>query len=647
MADFKDLTTQDEFDPSLDTGDGRFLDPSGFQELSVSDILSDEEGAPEGGTVTQAEGQTPEQMAGQSSRQTVPVTTTTASAASSLAAAHRAILDKYTELQQSKVKHWGITFSDGEQMQELKSNLARVSRYMYLPVPTNKEQFATRLEQLRDSYNSLIISCEAYISYIEGKKKGQSPMGQRRLELTKDILAQSKKEMALFGMPERNLFNDAKGAKNWDEFLYTARAERIMEGDLSITKMGAGTSTIYRKEEEDGSTRYIKKEERLDKNGDFLSFLEQAGSAGIEGADKLIQGIRDRYMEFQEENEAESEGESETASGESNRIADIFIILSNAERIHADRKPGESDKDFNAREKKEKQESLNARIADYLDDELAPIKDLILQNYDAFLKILSFVNKKVNEHEVATEGAGIEAGEAISNRNVSTSRLAEKYGIGDLVAKSDTILMESENGEVSRANSMEGVEGRTMGELKAFAEAEGIKLVLSDDAIRQLYQLQIFDLICGQVDRHLNNYVPTYRIDSEKQYTITAIKGIDNDMAFGSKMKDIEGAMHQRPLIDENDRVSIPYLPRDFYDRIMAFTPEMARFDQMDIRSKAELGALGIRISLTQDKLQHLVSSGKMQLLDSDEDWELVRDQIADMQKKGQLGDSYIPFDLI
>ena len=50
---------------------------------------------------------------------------------------------------------------------------------------------------------------------------------------------------------------------------------------------------------------------------------------------------------------------------------------------------------------------------------------------------------------------------------------------------------------------------------------------------------------------------------------------------------------------------------------------------------------LETRINTGTLELQALVSSGKMQLLDSDEDWELVRDDIVNMQKRGKLGDSY------
>ena len=148
---------------------------------------------------------------------------------------------------------------------------------MYFPVPQNKKMFNTRLDRIRSDYHRMIDSAKTYITYIEGKNKGQSPMGQLRLELTKEILAQSEKELTLFEMPSKTLYAQAKGESNWDEFLYNARAERVVEGDPSITKVGAGTSTIYRKEENDGSTKYIKEEEQIAQN----DLIDRTGKVSI------------------------------------------------------------------------------------------------------------------------------------------------------------------------------------------------------------------------------------------------------------------------------------------------------------------------------------------------------------------------------
>ena len=59
--------------------------------------------------------------------------------------------------------------------------------------------------------------------------------------------------------------------------------------------------------------------------------------------------------------------------------------------------------------------------------------------------------------------------------------------------------------------------------------------ITMDDPIlqRSLNRLQLLDAICGQVDRHMGNLF----IDKDATGKVTSVKGIDNDMAFGSKLE--------------------------------------------------------------------------------------------------------------
>ena len=414
---------------------------------------------------------------------------------SSMAAAHLVIEEKKKQLLESKVTHFGITFSDGKNMVAVKNAITNLSRVFSGSLPKDKQAFMGALDQLRLAYHTVIDSCRNFVTYIESKGKGQGEVGSLRLELTKEILEQSINELSFFEMPASDLFIQLKSTESWERALFDARAQSLSDRDANITKMGAGTSTIYRKEEEDT--------------------------------------------------------------------------------------------------------------------------------------------------------AGIEAGEAISNRNVSTSRMANRLGMSGMIAKSETVLIRKDDGLVVRTNSMEGVKGMTMGELEQYANAEGITLKLSDNAIKQLYQLQVFDLICGQIDRHMNNYIPSYEVTGENEYTITSVKGIDNDLSFGPLLTSVRGHGQQKGFIDKMGRITIPFLPKDFYDSVMAYTPWMARYDQMDIRSQAEIEALGLRITETQRELTQLVSEGKVKLLNSEGEWEEARDEIIEMQRQRKLGNSYVPIQMI
>lgn len=155
--------------------------------------------------------------------------------------------------------------------------------------------------------------------------------------------------------------------------------------------------------------------------------------------------------------------------------------------------------------------------------------------------------KKATEFEVATESAQIDAGSTVSDRNASSTRVAKRLGLSDTVARSETVLL-SELGDrervrrVFRANVMESVSGdntMTMAKLSDSvriaskgSDLYGKEIVFSGRAARQMFELQIFDLITGQVDRHFNNIMARFDI-SGSQVVITGIKAIDNDLSFG------------------------------------------------------------------------------------------------------------------
>ncbi len=62
-----------------------------------------------------------------------------------------------------------------------------------------------------------------------------------------------------------------------------------------------------------------------------------------------------------------------------------------------------------------------------------------------------------------------------------------------------------------------------------------VNQIAMDDPVlqRSLNRLQLLDALCGQVDRHMGNLFVSQDITGQ----VTGVQGIDNDMAFGSKMK--------------------------------------------------------------------------------------------------------------
>lgn len=556
---------------------------------------------------------------------------------------HKDISKKKEQLLDSKVTHFGIGFSDSERMTNVKNSITALNKSMVKQMPADLEGFSNALEQIRSEYRTMIENCQTYVTYIESKKKGSSDSGKERLELTRQILSQSKKELAIFEMPAKELFGKFKGTLSWHEILYSVRALKVSVNDGSVKEVGAGTSTVYRKTDDKGNVTYIKAEERIAKDGSTTSLIQQYGKEGGPKAAEMAKVLLDAYKDFKAKDKME--GQEDSVRDLWNPITKAFMMITGNSSFGVERKKGESDKDYDARVTEHYKLNIRKLMDIMLKSELKSLKEYLEANFDTFVEAANYVGKKKSEFMIAVgdhNQAGIEAGEVVSNRNVSTSRMAERYGMSDMIAKSETVIIEKEDGTLVKGNSMEEVKGKTMGELQAFAKAEGIKLKYTPNVIKQLFQLNVFDMICGQVDRHLNNYIPSFTVTGENEYTITSIKGIDNDLAFGSQFTELRAAGRLRTLIDEKGNANIPFLPMDFYNRVMEYSPEMAANDQKDIRSEAEVYALGARIREVQKQLKKLVDAGKLKLLKTEEEWKQAIEELKEMKMAHKLPENYI-----
>ena len=183
----------------------------------------------------------------------------------------------------------------------------------------------------------------------------------------------------------------------------------------------------------------------------------------------------------------------------------------------------------------------------------------------------------------------------LSDRNVATSRLATLLGVQSMICDSRTAVIKKD-GKLIEGNIMEGTGG---------TETIGKKTPYTMNAISQLFQLQIFDIICGQVDRHFGNFHGII-----KDGKIVAIKGIDNDMAFGLLSAtdlinagiNTKGYNRMRPLYVE----VMMALPTSFANRIMSL--ERPYLEQVlgDILNKEEMDALVSRLDMIKDYIRYL-----------------------------------------
>ncbi len=135
-------------------------------------------------------------------------------------------------------------------------------------------------------------------------------------------------------------------------------------------------------------------------------------------------------------------------------------------------------------------------------------------------------------------------------RSVAMYRLDQLLGI-NMLAKTEFAVSQRRDSSGKITEKMGVFMEKAKGE-KAEALAKGGRLA-EDDALLQsaLNKLQMLDIICGQVDRHMGNY---YINMSDGR--VTGVQGIDNDMSFGVAHTDLDkspGGIHYKgipPLVD-------------------------------------------------------------------------------------------------
>ena len=211
------------------------------------------------------------------------------------------------------------------------------------------------------------------------------------------------------------------------------------------------------------------------------------------------------------------------------------------------------------------------------------------------------------------------------------------------------ILSAEEENEEENGQPVDQEEGKTMAEFMASAKEAGFNVELSSKAISQLFMLQIYDLINGRMGRSTDSYVPSFEVTADKQYTVTSIRSINNAENFNYQDIDFDHLENNQilPITDSQDRVAIPFLPKDFYGRIMAYDFNDIISQQSEILTGSELNILGQRLTNVQNSLRTLVANEKITLLNNDREWDEVRDDLLNRQREGNYARNYLPLELL
>lgn len=219
----------------------------------------------------------------------------------------------------------------------------------------------------------------------------------------------------------------------------------------------------------------------------------------------------------------------------------------------------------------------------------------------------------------------------MTRRNVATSRMAALLGVGNLVAKSETAeIYDEATGSTIRGNLMEQARGQRSGnDITAKAKEDKKTITFSStkerpDVLlnstgnfqRDLCSLQVFDNICGQIDRHGGNFLVT----QNEQGELSDLQGIDNDGAFGLNDNGafINGQGNTRNAYNiQTGEMELPFLDRAFAERIKAVDKEMIKYALKDLLTEKEIDAVITRL---EDVKKAISTMDESRLL-RDEDW--------------------------
>lgn len=477
---------------------------------------------------------------------------------------------------------------------------------------------------IQDLFRKTIIACE---TYIENRNPWTSE-GKARLQMVKDFHDQMQRESSMFAGRVETLSEEelkTYASKKWVDVLTAVRTDNIEneKNGYKVEEGGAGTSKVYIIEK-DGKKQYFKENEKCPPN-DFYIIMDEP----IKKLSKADDDKSKRRLGYL------TEIKRLIMSSYSTEL-EAYLDLRRLDKLNGGLYPV-------ILAKYSKEPAIKKMMMEILKREE--------ENPEEVDNDREFINKELKEmfkrkslSVIATRDAHIEAKSEVSKRNVATSRLAEFLHIGDMVAKS-TLVNLTINGKQMNGMAMEEAPGELTTTIYTDAKK---KAKYSPQAYRQLLNLQLFDLICGQVDRNMANYLCEKEQEGENgPVMITKIKAIDNDIAFGNlRYKDIlakgrDGLNRLRNIEDGND-LMVPAVDKAFADRILALDPKTVNYLMCDILSKAEREALIDRIKGLQKALRKRMNEEaknpnkkKIIIEDNAKDWEESYNALADEMTKG------------
>ena len=428
--------------------------------------------------------------------------------------------------------------------------------------------------------------------YLEKRKNPHTDEGKARYQMVLDF--QKKISFESIRFTERIIqirMNPvlAPADGKWVSVLADIRCQTYTDGkdDVRVTKGGAGTSDVFILEK-DGQKKYFKSCERLPEANIF----------------------KDLGSEIQKLRQAEDNGSSQRRSA----VLNVILQVLQAEFHNYPDAAGNKLSDYDSAEDKIKyirsllkkyHSSAAIRTLKKMEEEQKAHQS---NDWDELCAFFQKAGKDYTMHSIATNEALIREGSDMSRRNVAASRMARLLGIPGLIVHTEMTDLVI-NGEKMRGILMDEAPGTNISEMNEDLTKQGKHVQYSTEAFKQVMSLQVFDVICGQIDRNAANYLFTTKA-SKKPNVVLADKlvGIDNDMSFGElKYQALlaEGyGINRLRNIESNGQMTLPALDPVLTERILSLRPAVVEYEMMDLLTRRERAALVDRLRGVQKVLR-------------------------------------------
>lgn len=425
-------------------------------------------------------------------------------------------------------------------------------------------------KEMVEAHSRLGQACETYLRTREGARTNR---GKSRLDMVGAIYGLQQQERdGVNAMRTPSVLKD-NSEKKWNEVLAEQRVREIDVTNLELGTVGAGSSTrtVVPMGEDIG---FFTRNSKLEKMNEFYGKMaKETSSPKVKAVwEKAAQIKVDPKLGFTVElNQTGAEEMSELI-----RYAQDALASDN----------------YNA--------SMEHRVSqDHAAMDFIQWNSMSAEEKTELMKEIGSAAKNQTALVTMGESGKIEFDRNVPERNVATSRLADLLGQGNIIAKSEKMRLKN-NGMVEDGVVMaraEGLDINDFDKLEKFAKVEDFS---DPEFQRQITNMEIMDLVAGQVDRNVGNMFYQMADMENGKTRLTGVQGIDNDAAFGLCGVEMCGCkLHTVTMVDAGLK-----------ENLMKIDRATLEYTFGDILNKPEIDAMESRLG--QVKL-HLQSVTDMQ----------------------------------